>query len=99
VYVLKPSILGGLKNTRHVVGKILVAGKKYTLTSALETEVGRREIVRIASLLPSTPLALGLATGDLFSDNYVPDAPELSYSAIPVGLQLWLNSLKWKNIT
>jgi o-succinylbenzoate synthase len=98
VYVLKPSMIGSLKQARNATGKILLAGKKFTITTALETEIGRKEVIRIASLLPSTPLAMGLATGDLFTENYLPDTPDAS-AAVTIGLQIWLNSLSWKQIT
>ncbi len=67
--ILKPSLVGGFKGSQEWIS----IAKKHTIdnwiTSALESNVGLNAIAQWAYLLQN-PLAQGLGTGSLFTNNF-----------------------------
>jgi O-succinylbenzoate synthase len=77
VFVIKPSVLGGLRSLLPLLRQLGQAGRRFTITSALETEVGRRAIYSFLGA-ESIPGTHGLATGFLFQENHFADVAELA---------------------
>lgn len=71
VFIIKPSVLGGLASIEPLVAHLKSAGKRAVFTSALETEIGRRAL--LAYLSGSAQEVAGLSTGFLFQENFLPD--------------------------
>lgn len=71
VFVIKSARLGGLAPSLEIAREAALAGRQIVVTSSLESGVGIAAGLHLASAMPSQPLAHGLATGALFSDNLV----------------------------
>jgi L-alanine-DL-glutamate epimerase-like enolase superfamily enzyme len=96
--VLKPTVLGGLRITESAIRACLAAGKKFTVTSSLEAEPGRRAILQMMSKIPSGGTS-GLSTGKIFAQNFMPDMPNYRLPFSTSGSeQDWLTSLDWRKI-
>lgn len=66
--ILKPSLLGGMLETREWIGLAEEMGIGWWMTSALESAIGLNAISQLTSTyLPSLPQGLG--TGKLYSNN------------------------------
>lgn len=66
--ILKPSLVGGIYDTREWIGLAEERGIAWWMTSALESNIGLNAITQLAA---SYPLALpqGLGTGQLYHNN------------------------------
>ena len=96
VFVIKPTVIGGITQSLYAIRILEEAKKDYVITTALETEVGRRAVQVLSLQYPADKYAYGLATGDLFSDNNLLDFPVIK--AIPKRSQeetAMLEKLKW----
>jgi O-succinylbenzoate synthase len=94
--IAKPTAIGGRRELSDFLEKH--KNKKVVFTSCLETEIGRRSLIKLFSeqnpLLPS-----GLSVGNLFQENYLPDVPV--FKNIPSHNPqeaLWLASLQWREM-
>jgi o-succinylbenzoate synthase len=68
--VIKPSLHGGISGTLEWVEAAREQGIGSWITSALESNVGLDAIAQLASsIYGDTPMAQGLGTGQLFTDN------------------------------
>ncbi len=95
VFVIKPTVAGGLYSLTPFLERITAANKRFVFTSALETEAGRRSILSFLSVQRSE--VCGLATGFLFRDNFLSDSYAWSSIPAPEAQELaFLNSLGWK---
>lgn len=95
-FVLKPTVLGGFSATDALISALRSAGKRSIVTSALETEVGRRALLSHLSESSSHEPA-GLSTGFLFRENFLPDAP--AFPALPEiskAEHSYLRKLPWR---
>lgn len=95
IFVIKPTVFGGFKAVASFLAELKDSGSRGVITTALETETGRRAIL---SYLSSEPHEVaGLSTGLLFRENYLEDqATWNSIPAISSREQAWLDSLPWK---
>lgn len=66
--ILKPSLLGGILETREWIDLAQMRGLGWWITSALEGNIGLNAIAQFCSTL-KTSLPQGLGTGRLFSNN------------------------------
>jgi o-succinylbenzoate synthase len=74
VLIIKPGILGGVKPSLELIRQAQAAGKSVTVTSSLDSPIGKRKGVVTASLSKQSSAA-GLDTvrlfeNSLFNDNY-----------------------------
>jgi o-succinylbenzoate synthase len=84
--ILKPSLMGGLNNTKNWISKAQENNIKWWITSALESNVGLNAICQLCSEFENN-LPQGLGTGGLYINNI--DSPlELN------GEFIRLNSMK-----
>ncbi len=93
VVIAKPTTIGGRKELSDFLEKF--RNKKIVFTSCLETEIGRRSLIKLISE-QSQPLPAGISTGGLFQENFLPD--QSTYKNVPrpnAQEALWLASLKW----
>jgi o-succinylbenzoate synthase len=98
VFVLKPTVSGGLYSLTEKALTLKEAGKRVVYTSALEAEPGRRALIAYLSSAELTATA-GLATGFLFRENYLPDRPSWETVPDPSAAELsWLNDLPWVRV-
>lgn len=98
VFVLKPSVSGGLFSLANQAKDLQDGGKKVVYGSAMEAEPGRRAILAFLASLRS-PATAGLATGFLFRENFLPDAAEITAIPPPSAAELaWLSSLPWETL-
>jgi O-succinylbenzoate synthase len=96
VFIIKPSVAGGLFSLSESVECLKRAEKRVVFTSALETEPGRRSLLAFLSQMPHEPC--GLSVGGLFEKNYLPDAPVwISTPGISAEEQRFLGSLPWRD--
>ncbi len=95
VFVLKPTVHGGADTIASLMDFLKSKNARSVITSAIETEVGRRCLISLLSKYPHE--VAGLSTGYLFQENYLNDqASWLELPAISPGEQAWLDSLDWK---
>jgi L-alanine-DL-glutamate epimerase-like enolase superfamily enzyme len=80
VFILKPTVLGGLSSLRPLRQDLESRGKKVVFTSALETEAGRRSLIAFLAA-EGIKCPAGLATGSLFAENELPD--RATYHSLP----------------
>ncbi|WP_296699993.1 o-succinylbenzoate synthase [Algoriphagus sp.] len=66
--ILKPSLLGGIKETREWISEAVSRGIGWWMTSALESNIGLNSICQLTSQYKPT-LPQGLGTGKLFHNN------------------------------
>ena len=98
VFILKPTVLGGLDSLSGLIHNIQKAGKKAVITSTLETEAGRRSIIAFLLLHPLTT-PVGLSTGSIFKENFLPD--QAVYSTLPLESALeqeYYTTLSWREL-
>ena len=69
--VLKPTLHGGITGTLEWISEARKRGISSWITSALESNIGLRNIALLAARAygPNITLAQGLGTGQLFTDN------------------------------
>ncbi len=69
LFILKAARLGGLRPTLDIARAALEAGKPVVVTSSLESSIGIAASAHLASALPPSPFARGLATAALFKHD------------------------------
>jgi L-alanine-DL-glutamate epimerase-like enolase superfamily enzyme len=69
ILVLKPMVVGGLRPARKIVELAQAAGAAVVVTTTLDTGVGAAAALHLATTLPPSSLACGLATGDLLVND------------------------------
>lgn len=95
VMILKPSVHGSLESLSSLLDLLKVKKTRAVITSAIETEVGRRAILTFLSRQPQE--VAGLSTGFLFQDSFLEDRPSwLAVPDIAPAEQAWLDSLAWR---
>jgi O-succinylbenzoate synthase len=96
VFIVKPTVSGGLFSLQKFLNDIRASGRKFVVTSALEGEAGRRNI--IAFLSHESSEVAGLSTGCLFQESFLNDSSVWSgvppISAMERG---FMASLTWRN--
>ena len=96
VFILKPTVLGGLRSLSPLVRQLASLGRRAVFTTALESEAGRRAIFAFLGSEPSQEVH-GLSTGFLFRDNFLPDAAEIScLPATAPAEEAFLRQLDWR---
>ena len=97
-FILKPTILGGVETAVTISSELLSLGAHSTITSTLETSVGRRHIIHTLMKYSHQNIT-GLATGDLFQLDFLPDSSVFSGRQYFTPEELrWLNSLEWETL-
>lgn len=66
--ILKPSLIGGLKETKKIIEWAKKNHQKWWITSALESNIGLNAICQLASLYCGEDIQ-GLGTGSLYLNN------------------------------
>ena len=96
VFVLKPTVAGGLFSLAEKARKLEEAGKKVVYTSTLEAEPGRRALISFLLSLKAKNMA-GIGTGFLFADSFLADLPvwEKKPGISPAEIH-WLENLPWR---
>jgi len=73
VFVLKPMLIGGISNCRDMIETIISEGKRYNVSSLLESNIGRLSYLHLASAF-NVSEASGIAT-NIFFNNDLCDFP------------------------
>jgi O-succinylbenzoate synthase len=95
VFVVKPTVAGGLFSLAKRLDPLRAAGKRIVFTSALEAEAGRRALLAFLSLGPSE--VAGLSTGFLYDKNFLADRSSWKTVPEPDAAELaYYESLRWK---
>lgn len=96
VFVLKPTVAGGLFSLAKKARLLEEAGKKVVYTSTFEAEPGRRALISFLLSLKAKNMA-GVATGFLFAESFLADQPvwEKKPALSPVESN-WLENLRWR---
>ena len=96
VLVLKPAAVGGLRPAWRIAEHARRANVTVVVTSFLDSSLGIAAALQLASALPDSPLASGLATAELLANDLapplairdgamiLPDAPGLGVSPAPL---------------
>ncbi|MGZ3692972.1 MAG: enolase C-terminal domain-like protein [Bdellovibrionota bacterium] len=96
VFILKPTVLGGLDIATSLTGQLASAGRRAVFTSTLETEPGRRSLLAYLGH-ESGGETHGLSTGYLFRENFLPDLPVYKEIPSPSTEEIsYLQSLDWR---
>ncbi len=96
VFVIKPTVMGGLSSLSELAKALRNAGKRCVFTSALETEPARRALIAFLSTQPAE--VAGLSTGFIFAENFLAD--QSTYPEAPVispEERAHLDALSWKD--
>lgn len=100
--VLKPALCGGFAGAEDWIALARDRGIGWWVTSALETNVGLTAIAQWASTLQLLPMAQGLGTGSLYTNNtpsrLVLSPPSLLYNTKASYDLSFFDSLPWRNI-
>jgi O-succinylbenzoate synthase len=95
VFIVKPTVAGGLFSLDPFLATIKAAKKKAVFTSTLEGEAGRRSIIAYLSREPHE--ASGLSTGHLFLANFLGDQAEWRDVPAPSAAENgYLDGLPWR---
>lgn len=98
VFILKPTVNGGLFSLASKAKELQANGKRIVYTSALEAEPGRRALISFLSLEGISSTA-GLSTGFLYKENYMADlALRDSVPEPGVDELTWLQRLPWQKV-
>jgi o-succinylbenzoate synthase len=96
VFVLKPTVAGGLFSLAEKAKTLEEAGKKVVYTSTFEAEPGRRALISFLLSLKSKNMA-GVSTGFLFSESFLADQPVWEKKpALSPAESDWLENLPWR---
>ena len=68
LFILKPTLLGGIRRTWQLAETAQAHGCRVVVTSALESETGIAALLHLAAALPGEPEPAGLDTLRLFAD-------------------------------
>lgn len=97
VFILKPTVWGGLEATDNFAR--IIGWERVVVTSTLESEVGRRAILRWLSSGYPIQRAAGLSNGSLWKENFMKDQSCFKNLPAPNAEEInWLKSLDWKRI-
>lgn len=75
VIILKPMLLGSVEEMADIIAKIRENGAKFTITTLIESGVGRRLTAAVASAYGEPGTVHGLGTGALFTEDVLADEP------------------------
>lgn len=75
VIILKPMLLGSVDEMAGIIAKIREYGAKFTITTLIESGIGRRLTAALASAFGDPGIAHGLGTGALFLEDVLADDP------------------------
>ena len=92
--VLKPSLIGGLKEANHWMDLASEMGAGWWATSALESNIGLNAISQWAAdalMDEKDPLPQGLGTGGLFVNN-------IASPLVVTGGELWTGKSPWEPV-
>ncbi len=92
VFLLKPMCFGGSLLVNTAAQLIRQHGKKYTIGSALETEVGLRSTQRVCLSTPCADYAYGVGTGGFFNSS--PRQPIIK-TGVSQEEKIFVNKLQW----
>lgn len=97
VFVLKPTVAGGLFSLAEKARLLEEAGKKVVYTSTFEAEPGRRALVSFLLSLKAKNMA-GVSTGFLFAESFLADQPIWEKKpALSSAESNWLENLPWRD--
>lgn len=96
IYILKPSLMGGLFATELMMQRVASNGRLSVITSAIETGVGVAAALHLAAATGRVELACGLATLSLLEDDLLIDSLPIAFGhmAVPTGPGLGV-SVDW----
>jgi O-succinylbenzoate synthase len=75
VLVVKPAVVGGLREARRIIELASVYGADAVVTSAFEAGPGVAAALHLAATLPRPARACGLATLELLADDLIERGP------------------------
>lgn len=75
VIILKPMLLGSVTEIAEIITMIRERGAKFTITTLIESGIGRRLTAMLTAAYGNPGTDHGLGTGLLFSEDVVPDLP------------------------
>lgn len=99
-FVLKPSLLNGVIGFQEIAQLLRIHGKKFVISSLLESEVGLLNLEKLALVLNEDGLVHGIGTGSVFSDEKLVQRNLIQHrDQAPVAVNNWLNSLNFTEIS
>ncbi len=69
VLILKPMLIGSVHELTDIITEIKAAGLTFTITTLLESGIGRNTVASLAAALANPDVDHGLGTGALFADD------------------------------
>lgn len=83
-YIVKPTVVGGIKESIDMLGEIYLSGKKAVLSSLFETELGLSALLEFSTKVPNQKLAHGLGTSNIFKETK--------------NIESWLQTLSYQEV-
>jgi O-succinylbenzoate synthase len=73
VIILKPMLLGSIHEMSEIIDEISSHGSKFTITTLIESGIGRNMVASIAAAFATHTVDNGLGTGSLFAEDILMD--------------------------
>lgn len=73
VIILKPMLLGSIHEMSEIIDAISSHGSKFTITTLIESGIGRNMVASIAAAFATHTVDNGLGTGSLFAEDILMD--------------------------
>lgn len=73
VLILKPMLIGSIRELSDIITEIRTAGSAFTITTLLESGIGRNTVASLASAFSAHDIDHGLGTGSLFAEDILAD--------------------------
>ncbi|HEY4383358.1 MAG TPA: o-succinylbenzoate synthase [Ktedonobacteraceae bacterium] len=84
ILILKPQLLGGLRNTQKIIDEAEKQGVSSVITSSIETGIGLVGVLHLAAACPTVTLPCGLATLALLEDDLLADDLSIQQGCLSV---------------
>ncbi len=78
ILVIKPMVVGGLRESLKIMELAARAGLKTFVTTTIDSGIGIAAALQLAVTLPNPPMACGLATAGLLEESLVKELPRIN---------------------
>ncbi len=87
ILILKPQLIGGLRNTQTIIDEATSQGIACVITSSIETGIGLAGALHLVAASPAIELACGLATLELLENDLLIEKLSIQQGRLAVPMQ------------